>query len=235
MDVLNVCDFLKEGFYIRQSENHFSVVTPQTFASGDPARFWVIKDFNGLVFNDYGFAHNALELSIPQPEKADDIIKSTLAKLDTKIDFNGVELKMHVPEKMIAKGMGDFLNLYALLTNYKPKTPKHQEQLERLDAIYIYLLKKYKDVEANPKFKGASGIEHKFAFKTEQTLVDFSTAHSQSTGAILRKIQDVKTIYDDMEYSIILDDSNLSSFKKESRILSTIASVTPYSVVEKMQ
>lgn len=232
MSTLNACAFLKKGFQVRESENHISITTPQTFASGDPARLWVMKDFEALFFNDYGFSHNALGLSIPQPDNVEDIIKRTLVKLGSDIEFNGHELTLRIPENLASKGMSDYLNLYAMLTSYQPKTKTHQDQLDRLEDIFIYLQNKYKDVVMNAKYKGLSGIEHHFDFEAENTLIDFSIPNGQSTGSLLRKIQDVGTIYDGYEFNIILDDGNKKQFEKESRILNTVASVTPLSIIE---
>lgn len=231
MMTLNKNEFLQQGFHIRESENHMAVTTPQTFVSGDPAKFWVIQDFEDLLFNDYGFSQNALGLSLPNPDKTDEIIKSTLEKLDSKISFDGFALTRKIKQEQAGVAMGEFLNLYAMLTSYQPKNIAQQDIMAILDNILIYLNRKYSSVERDVKLKGFSGSKHKFAFQADHTLIDFATPSSQSTGALLRKIQDVKAVYDDFEFSVILDDANERTFDKESRILSTVSSITPYSLV----
>jgi|26BtaG_2_1085354.scaffolds.fasta_scaffold01375_11 hypothetical protein len=233
MMTLNKNEFLQQGFYIRESENHLAVTTPQTFISGDPAKFWVVQDFEDLLFNDYGFSQNALNLSLPNPEKTDEVIKSILEKLDSKISFDGFSLTRKVKQEQAGVAMGEFLNLYAMLTNYQPKNIAQQDVMEILDNILIYLNKKYRglNVERNVKFTGLSGGNHKFAFQADHKLIDFAAPNSKTTGSLLRKIQDVKAVYDDFEFSVILDDTNKKTFEKESRILSTVSSITPYSIV----
>lgn len=231
MMTLNKDAFLQQGFHIRESENHLAVTTPQTFVSGDPAKFWVIQDFNDLLFNDYGFSQNALSLSLPNPDKTKDIIENAIEKLDSNIEFDGFSLTRIVKQDQAGVAMGEFLNLYALLTSYQPKTIAHQDSMAILDNILIYLKRKYCGVERNVKFTGLSGGKHKFAFQTDHKLIDFAIPSSQSTGALLRKIHDVKAVYDDFEFSVILDDANKKSFDKESRILSTVGSITPYSLI----
>lgn len=231
MMTLNTCAFLQQGFHIRESENHLAVTTPQTFVSGDPAKFWVIQDFDDLLFNDYGFSHNALSLSLPNPDKTNKVIEATIEKLDSNIEFDGFSLTRAIGQEQAGVAMGEFLNLYALLTSYQPKNIAQQDTMAILDNILIYLKRKYRSIEKDVKFAGLSGGKHKFAFQADHTLIDFAIPSSQSTGALLRKIQDVKAVYDDFEFSLILDDTNKRSFDKESRILSTIGSITPYSLV----
>lgn len=231
MVTLNKSAFLQQGFYIRESENHLAVTTPQTFVSGDPARFWVIQDFDDLLFNDYGFSHNALSLSLPNPDKTNNIIESAIEKLDSNIKFDGFALTRAIGQEQAGVAMGEFLNLYALLTSYQPRSAAHQDTMDILDNIFIYLKRKYINIERDVKFAGLSGGKHKFSFQADHTLIDFAVPTSQSTGALLRKIQDVKAVYDDFEFSVILDDTNQKNFDKESRILSTIGSITPSSLV----
>ena len=100
-----------------------------------------------------------------------------------------------------------------------------------MDAIYNYLKQRFGTVETKVKYKGLSGIEHKFAFQANQHIYEFAKPNSRTTGAILRKIADVKQIHNDLDFSIVLDDSDKPQFEKESRILSSNAIIKPLSLL----
>ena len=51
--------FLQQGFHVTERGQHLIVTTPQVFASGDPARFFVRRDFDNFIFDDYVSTHNA--------------------------------------------------------------------------------------------------------------------------------------------------------------------------------
>ncbi len=224
-------DFISAGFHILEKPKHLIVTTPQIFASGDPARFWVREDFNKLLFDDYGFTHNSVSLSLPNPDNAMEVIKQQLDKLDTQIIIDDFALIRHVDKAHLNLAIKEYLDIFSLLTNYQPKTAQHQDIMQILDSIYAYLARKYHSIEQKVKYKGLSGIEHKFAFQADNTLIDFAKPNSKTTGALLRKIHDVQTVYNDKEFSIVLDDTDERQFNKESRILSTVSNITPYSLV----
>lgn len=223
--------FLQQGFHVTERGQHLIITTPQVFASGDPARFFVRRDFDNFIFDDYGSTHNAMTLSLPNPGKATEVMSSMLDKLDSRIEFEHFTLIRPTKSNQIGVAFREFLDLYAMLTTYQPKSSHHQESMAILENIYRFLKERYNDVIPKVKYKGLSGLNHKFNFQADNTLVDFAHPNGQSTGALLRKIQDVKLVYNDFKFNIILDDSNQRKFDSESRILSSVANIRPYSLM----
>ena len=120
---MNKAEFLSYGFHVVERPHHLIVSTPQTFASGDPANFCVKKSPLGFLFCDYGMTHNAFELSLPNPNRADDIIRQQIDHLDSPIRF--VDYTLVHETSQVQAGIEHFVNLFALLTTYKPK-PAHE-------------------------------------------------------------------------------------------------------------
>lgn len=228
---LNKESFLQMGFDVYESPTSLIVTTPQTFASGDPAHFWVKNAHNKILFNDYGSSLNSLELSLPNPDNAYHILQSILKKLESPIELDGTALVREATESQVTMAISDYINLYALLTTYRPRNAKEQDVLEILDNIYHYLTARFDEVLVKVKYKGLSGNDHKFAFQAKNQVYDYAKATKQSTGSLLRKIMDVSNIYDDLDFNIVLDDSDEKQFEKEARILSTVANIKPYSLM----
>lgn len=228
---LNKDSFLQAGFDVHETTNSLIITTPQTFISGDPACFWVKNHQDKLQFNDYGSSLNALELSLPNPDKAYEVLQNSLKKLDSEIRLDGTALIRETDEKQINFAISDYLNLYAILTNYQPKSLVEQDIYAILDNIHNYLKQRFGTVETKVKYKGLSGIQHKFAFQANQHIYDFAKPNSRTTGSLLRKIADVKQIYNNLDFSIVLDDSDKTQFEKESRILSSNANIKPLSLL----
>lgn len=223
-------DFLGYGFHVLDRQTHLIVTTPQTFASGDPARFFVSKRQGEYLFSDYGTTHNALELSLPNPDGVDDLIIRTLDRLDNHIKFQDYTLSTYTND--IRQSIADFVNLYALLTTYQPKTKIEQDVSAVLASIEKYLLGKYGQAEKNVKIKGLSGTAHHFAFQADTHIFEFAEPLPRTTGTLLRKIHDVKSVYNDLDFSIFLNDlGNKKQFEKEAHILSGIAHIKPASLL----
>lgn len=108
---MNKHDFLQHGLHIVERPNHLIVTTPQTFASGDPAHFCVRNSGAGLLFCDYGMTHNALELSLPDPAQASDIIRKSLDRLEGIIKFTDYALHAEVAATQTGQAIGEFLNI----------------------------------------------------------------------------------------------------------------------------
>lgn len=229
---MNIAQFLEHGFYIVQRPNHLIVTTPQTFASGDPAHFFVRCQHNRVMFDDFGTSFNALELSLPMPEQASEVIKRMIERLDSPIEFMDFALSYEVPSNQIGVAISEFINLFAYLTTYRPKSQHEQQFLIILDKIERYLRHRFGMVNNDVKLKGLSGLDHRFRFGTNNHVFDFSEPKSQATGALLRKIHDVKAVNEDLQFSIFMNDmENRKKFDKESRILSTVANVKPLSLL----
>lgn len=133
---MNKEHFLQAGFEVHEGQHSLVVTTPQTFVSGDPACFWVRSARNKVILNDYGHTLNALELSIPNPVKAIEIIKSTLARLDSQVHLDGVALIREIDEAHIDMAIGDYINLFAILTTYRPRTISEQNLDEIMAVIH---------------------------------------------------------------------------------------------------
>lgn len=223
------------GFNTREFDGMLSITTPQTFISGDPVSFYIRQDYENFVFEDFGRNLHSLELSLPNPKLASRIVRNQLTKFDNNIDFDGYGFKRVVEpsEKTIA--ISEFISLFSLLTNYQPKTTIELNKDLVLENIFNYLSKSYDKIETDYNIVGLSGTEYKFDFLADDTLIDFTTAHYSSTGALLRKIHDVQNIArKEFEFKIVIDDKNTKSANRESKILSSVASLVPLSAVRRV-
>lgn len=227
----NFDSLIEQGFMVDSMGDYRVITTPQVFASGDPARVWVRGDFDNWQFDDFGFCLNAMSLSLPNPDKAAETIKSTLGKLTGGIQFDGVALGRRIPKERTHVAMREFVDLFAMLTNYQPKTASEQDLDAIMAHILVYLKRKYSNIEQNVSYNGMSGSKHKFAFQADNNLVDFANPKKQTTGSILRKIHDVQLVYDDFKFRIVLDDHDPKLFHRESKILNAVANVVPYSLM----
>lgn len=229
---MNKAQFLEHGFHVVQRPNHLIVTTPQTFASGDPAHFFVSWQHDRVMFDDFGTSLNALELSLPEPEQAPEVIKRMLDKLSSPIEFVDFSLSYEVSNQQTSMAISEFVNLFAYLTTYRPKSHHEQQILLILERIERYLHHRFGTVSSDIKLKGLSGLDHRFRFGTDNHIFDFSEPKSQATGALLRKIHDVKAVNEELQFSIFMNDmENRRRFDKESRILSTVANIKPLSLL----
>lgn len=229
---MNKAQFLEHGFHVTQRPNHLIVTTPQTFASGDPAHFFVSQQHDRVIFDDFGTSFNALELSLPMPEQAQNVIRQMLEKLNSPIDFVDFTLYYEVPSRQTGVAISEFVNLFAYLTTYQPRSSQEQRILAILKHIEHYLYRRFDTLVNNVRLKGSSGLNHRFRFGADNHIFDFSEPQSQATGSLLRKIHDVKAVHKELQFSIFMNDmDNRKQFDKESRILSTVANIKPISLL----
>lgn len=224
--------FLQAGFDVYESPHSLIVTTPQVFASGDPACFWVNEQKDDIIFSDYGHSLNALELSLPNPDTALDVLKRTLDKLGTPMYLDGVAVVRHADKSKISVAMGDFINLFAMLTTYRPRSVAEQNMDTIMANIRHYLLNRFGQFDEKVCYTGLSGTQHKFAFQANNSIFEFAHPHPRTTGQLLRKIHDVQMIYDELTFNIFLDDlGDKKRFDRESRILSSVANIKPSSLL----
>lgn len=93
------------------------------------------------------------------------------------------------------------------------------------------MLTRFGNAQKNVRYKGISGLEHRFKFQSDNRIVEFAEPKNTATAALLRKIHDVKSVYDDLQFDIFLDDSDKTAFGKEARILGSIAHIKPTSLL----
>lgn len=228
---MNKHDFLRHGLHVIERPNHLIVTTPQTFVSGDPAHFCVRPSGMGVIFCDYGMTHNALELSLPDPSQASDIIRKNLDKLGGSIHFTDYALHAETTTAQTGQVIGEFLNIFALLTTYRPRTIHEQDVDIIMDGIRHYLLQRFGAFEEKAKFRGLSGTDYRFDFAVNDHVFEFVRPKPQATGQLLRKIHDIQAIHGDLVFNVFMDDSDKKQFDKESRILSSVANIKPSSLL----
>lgn len=226
-------DFQCLGMTAREFDGMLSITTPQTFASGDPVSFYIRQDHDRFIFEDYGRNIHSLELSLPNPKLASTVVRNQLSKFHNEISFDGYSFTRTVKINEKMEAISEFLSLFSLMTTYQPKNTIEQNKDLILEDIFNYLRKQYDEIKPDYSIKGMSGTEYQFSFLADDTLVDFATAHSNTTGALLRKIHDVQNISrDDYDFRIIIDDHNSNIAKKESKILSSVANMVPLSTIQ---
>lgn len=226
-------DFQHLGFNAREFDGMLSITTPQTFISGDPVSFYIRQDHEEFIFEDYGRNLHSLELSLPNPKLASKVIKNQLNKFENQIVFDGNSFRRVVKENEKMEAISEFISLFALMVNYQPKNSTEQDRDLILENIFNYLKSRHDEVKTDYSIDGLSGTQYKFDFLADDTLVDFTNAHSNSTGALLRKIHDVENLVcDDYDFRIIIDDKDSSISKRESKILLSVANVVPLSFIQ---
>lgn len=221
------------GFNTRQFEDTICVTTPQTFASGDPVSFYILRQHEQLILDDYGVNLHSLELSLPNPGQSKKIISNILSKFDNKIEFNGYNFfrRAEVFEKTDA--LAEFLSLFSYLTNYKPKTTVEINRDLILEDIFSYLKKNHDEVTYDYHINGISGSEYVFDFLADDVLLDFTSSHHSATGSLLRKIHDVHNLVQyDYKFEVVIDDRNNKKSIQEAKILSSVAKVVPLSNIQ---
>lgn len=229
---MNKHDFLQYGLHVLERPNHLIITTPQTFLSGDPAHFCVRSSGERVIFCDYGMTYNALELSLPNPGDAKDIIRKNLKKLDRLIKFTDYALHADVAEAQTGDAIGEFLNIFALLTTYRPRSVIEQDIDRIMDEVRTYLIKRFGSYEEEVRLKGLSGTDHYFDFAVNDHVFDVVVKpQANSTGRLLRKIHDVHAIHEGLQFNVFMNDEHKDSFEKESRILSSVCNIKPVSMM----
>ena len=219
------------GFHLFQkTENSCGFTTPQTFSCGKPACYYITQTpQNRLIIDDYGLNFNAFSRSLPNPDDAE----KTMSRL-VKQTTQNVRIEKHrlVCESSISGidfAIGEYLNVLGRLVSYQPKTVDNQDIDGVISSIHDFLLLRHNSIIIEPKIKGLSGVEYTFAFQADNTFIDFAKPQTEKTGKLLRKIIDALNNNNNLNFQLVIDDQDQEAFKRESSILSTLASITPYS------
>lgn len=220
------------GFHVfQQTESACGFTTPQTFACGKPACYYITQTpQNKLIIDDYGLNFNAFSRSLPNPDDAEKTMSRLVRQTSQNIRIDKHRLICESSIQGIDFAIGEYLNVLGRLVSYQPKTVDTQDVDDVISSIHDFLLLRHGDIVAQkPKIKGLSGVEYTFAFKAGNTLVDFAKPQTEKTGKLLRKIIDALNNNENLTFQVVIDDQDQVAFKRESSILSTVASITPYS------
>lgn len=214
-------------------DNWTGVCTPHLFCGGRPAVYYIRQNGRKVEINDHALNLRLFEQSLPDPDKAIKTMSRLICLASDAVTFEHGILKALSPIEDAGIAIGHYLNVLSKLTTYAPSNVKQQDAQEILDIIYAFLKSKYgENLTIAPKVLGQSGWNHDFSFKAGNKMIDYAKPSSNKTGSLLRKMFDVKNLNDDAAFQIILDDrQNVELFKKESEILSVIASITPASAI----
>lgn len=228
-----IIDTLKKGhgFHIfQQSENSCGFTTPQTFSCGKPACYYITQTpQNKLIIDDYGLNFNAFSRSLPNPDDAEKTMSRLVRQTTQSVRIERHRLVCESSINGIDFAIGEYLNVLGRLVSYQPKTVDTQDIDDVISSIHDFLLLRYDSIIIDPKIKGLSGTEHSFAFQAGNTFIDFAKPQTEKTGKLLRKIIDALNNNENIKFQLVVDDQDQEAFKRESSILSTLASITPYS------
>lgn len=220
------------GFHTFQpTESSVGVTTPQTFACGKPASYYISQTPQGrLILDDYGLNFHAFSQSLPNSDNAEKMLARLIKETSQLVTFEKHRIMCESSLIDIDIVIGEYLNVLGRLVSYQPKTIEKQNIDEVVALIYDFLISKYGDIVTHkPRITGISGAEHIFAFQAGNMLIDYAKPQTDKTGKLLRKIIDALNSNDNLKFQIVIDDQDQQAFKRESSILSTVASITPYS------
>lgn len=220
------------GFHTFQpTETSVGITTPQTFICGKPASYYISQTPQGrLILDDYGLNFHAFSQSLPHQDNAEKILARLIKNTSHLVTFEKHRIMCESSLTDIDIAIGEYLNVLGRLVSYQPKTVEKQDLDEVIALIYEFLISRHGDIVAQkPKIKGLSGVEYIFAFKAGNTLIDFAKPQTDKTGKLLRKMIDALNSNENLKFQVVMDDQDSEAFKRESSILSTVASITPYS------
>lgn len=215
----------------RMTTDSCGITTATTFSCGSPAMFYLSRTPQGkYLFDDYALNYGSFCDSLPDPDQAVRTMQRLVKDSSTLVKVDHRRIIAEADHDSLVIVFGEYLGALSRLASYKPKTMDHQRLEDIMACICAYLSNEFKEkVEAEPKIGGQSGCEHSFAFRVGNTLVDYAAAKKNKTGSLLRKIIDVQNRDESFVVTVIVDDSDQESFKRETGILSTVASVLPSS------
>lgn len=217
------------GFDYYQANHHtWCLTTPHTFSSGRPVSFYLSEHEDHYLFDDYAMNYYLFSDTLPNPEKAEHILRTMLK--DNIVQFKQHRLIHQCHTSELIQATSEYLQVLARLVDYEYKPRQMQAMEDIMMFIEQYLKQSYEQIIAKPYVKGLSGIGYHFDYQAGQQYIDYCTPQSDKTGAILRKILDVSNSNHNAKFQIILDDrESLTHFKREAGILSPLASVLPAS------
>lgn len=215
----------------RMTPDSCGITTATTFSCGSPAMFYLSRTPQGkYLFDDYALNYGSFCDSLPDPDQAVRTMQRLVRDSSAMVTVDHRRIIAEADQDSLIMVFGEYLGVLSRLASHKPRTMDHQRLDDTMACIRAYLSAEFKEkVEAAPKVGGLSGCEHSFAFRVGNTLVDYSAAKKDKTGSLLRKIIDVQNRDESFAVTVIMDDSDQESFRRETGILSTVASVLPSS------
>ena len=176
------------GFHIFQStESSCGITTPQTFASGSPACYYMtITPQERIIIDDYGLNFGYFSDSLPSSDNAEKTMVRLVKETTEKVQIRRHRLICETTIQGLEMAIGEYINVLGRLTSYQPKTVEHQFIDEATASIYLFLINQHGDiVTKKPKVKGLSGCKHSFAFQAGNVFIDYVRPTSGNTGTRL--------------------------------------------------
>jgi hypothetical protein len=213
------------------SDDMLHVSTPHIFSDGSPSVYVASVMPSGRIrLDDQGRNLDLFLGNLPNSDHAERIMARLIKQSSSIIMFDKQQITCESTIADLDLAIGQYVGALSRITTYAPKSIAAQNIDDILALIHDFLSKKYHSViSVNPEVAGHSGVKHHFNFQSGGRLFEFAKPEPQKTGSLLRKIMDVRSAHDELDFQIILDDSNPKHFKREGDILAGVASILPLS------
>lgn len=223
MDCLTL--FKTIGIECAKVNDTYVLSSPTSFSDGSPMNIYIKEEGDALRFSDDGdtmFSLNANGLHMTDGRKFN-YLSDHAGDFNIMISDNGA-FTSFAPIASAGKVASNFLAFYAFVADWERKALAiGNEESSFIDKVITDLRARFPNasiVERPEEIYGASGAGYKFDVKMDERYVDIISAHSNSTGAMLRKAADINKSGDGNQMLVIIDDSkNPDKAEIESLIL----------------
>lgn len=224
MDCLNLIKNI--GIECTKFNDTFVVSSPLSFSDGSPMSLYIKLNGTNVTVSDDGdllFSLNANGVHTTDGRRFNFL--SEHAKDYGIILSSSGSFEVTADAMAINKIVSNFMHFYSFIADWEKKTLSiGNEESSFIDKVITDLRSRFPSaniIEKPDEIYGASGSAYRFNVKMDSRYIDIISAHSNSTGAALRKIADIKKADDAHPMLFIIDDyKNPDKAEMESLIIS---------------
>ena len=201
------------------SESVLLVSTPLVFPDNTPVNFYAETHGNTVIITDDGDTLMRLHgIGLGNnPRLADSLDKK--AKHHNGALLNGC---LTFTAKSVRESYANYLKTMLDIINYEYEhTALTEEKITAINDVVVELQRRNPGcaIEHNVSIKGSTGASYTLALKAGDRLIELTTPHHQSTGAILRRVADIEKA-GAMPPLIIVDDTgDMNRGAKEASLI----------------
>lgn len=215
------------------------IESPLTFPNGNTIPIFLKKIGNNIqFFDDHETVYHYIKSGYRGTEKSLDtsFIRSAIEPYELEFTDNQISIwgRLETAKLTFAK----YLSGLMAASNLANPSSAGDSRIKALVAEVADLLQVWRSSEQMvflPEYKGISKTTYKLDFSIGNEAIIVATPHPNSVGSALKKMVDIAGSGNTTQFRVILEDRSIekSNFDSQSIILSTMATVMPFTLLKK--
>lgn len=220
------------GLRCRQvNANTLAVCTPLDFPDHTPIQLYVVESNNTLELTDDGDILMHLHgIGLFDNKRLSNAV-SKRAQRNNAAFING-EIKMIANRNHLHSAFSDYLKLILDIIDYEQETTAISDDTAEFISDVVAQIQRRNpslNVKRDAILEGTTGMKHRYPLMVNNTPIDVTRPHHQSTGAILRRAVDIEKAGIANPLIIIDDRESRDRAEQEETLISMLCRTMLYS------